>query len=110
MSAAGMYPEIAALMGSSVVVQSQSTTDAFGKRTFAARGNSPYKCYPVFATQRVWSIEGREESTSVTLYIDADDIAATDSFVYEGRTYRCLSVETWRNETNQIVGQVAYLQ
>lgn len=110
MTAEAMYPEIADLMGSSVTVESEATTDGFGKRTFTARAGSPYACYPAYTDTRVWSMEGREETTTVTLYVNSQDLVATDRFTYEGRQYKCLSIETWRNENNQVVGQVVYLQ
>ena len=110
MSAAAMYPEIRQLLGSAVVVNSEATIDGFGKRTFSPKSNSPYKCYPVYENRRVWSLEGREETTSIVLYVDADDLSASDQYQFNGRIYRCVSVETWVNELSQTIGQVAYLQ
>lgn len=105
-----MYPEIRALMGSEVVVKAQVSTDAYGKRGFVERNASPYACYPTFTNERRWSLEGREEVISMTLYCDSNDIDPTDQFIYEDRQLKCVSVETWKNERNQVVGQVVYLQ
>lgn len=110
MASAAMYPEIAALMGDTIEVGAEASTDGYGKRTFNARAGSPYSCYVVFTAKRVWSMEGREETTSLIAYVDADDLQPTDQFTYNGKPYKCLSIETWQNEHAQTIGQVVYLQ
>lgn len=105
-----MYPEISALMGSTIVVRAEVGTDAYGKRTFVERNASPYRCYPVYTNERRWSMEGREELITMTVYTDSFEIDPTDEFEYEGRLLKCIGVETWKNERNQVVGQVVYLQ
>jgi hypothetical protein len=105
-----IYPEIRALMGSEVIVKAEVSIDAFGKRGFVERNKSPYRCYPTFSNERRWSLEGREDVISMALYCDADDIEPNDQFWYENRQLKCVSIETWKNERNQVVGQVVYLQ
>ena len=101
-------PEIASLMGSEVVVQSESDLDAFGKSTYATKGT--YKCYPVFENKLVRTKEGREEAASVTLYINSDDLLPTDRYTFNGRVMVCLYVQTHVDQYGATWGQTVYLQ
>jgi hypothetical protein len=101
-------PEISALMGSEVTVHSESDLDAFGKSTYALKGT--YKCYPVFEDKLVRTTENREERSTCTLYVDADDLTPQDRYTFNGRIMVCLSVSTHVDQFNQTWGQTVYLQ
>lgn len=103
-----MPPEIASLMGSTITVKYQDSIDLFGKRTYAGRGD--FKCYPVHESVRIYSLEGREDTSTLTVYVNTDTIDANDIIVFRGTEYKILSVETWVDQTDSVWGQVVHLQ
>jgi hypothetical protein len=105
-----LAPEIRALMGQELVVSERISSDVHGTWTYAERNSSPVKCYATFGSQRVWSVEGKEEVTSLVCYCDASDIDPDDQFEFDGTSYRCLNVETWYDDQGVVVGQVVNLQ
>lgn len=103
-----MPPEIVALMGSQATVEYESATDMFGDRTYVTRGT--YPCYPVATVVKVWSLEGRDDTSTLTLYLATDEIQGTDRVLYKGTYFKIVAIETWVDETDSVWGQVVRLQ
>lgn len=100
-------PEIKAQMNVPLTVKMETASDGFGKKTTTTRGT--YYCYAVDEVTVTRDLEGRDTRTNVTLYIDSTDIVYSDLITYNGIDRHIVSLETWRDGTNAIWGQVAYV-
>lgn len=101
--ATALPSEILALMNSTITVKSETSVDLYGKRSYTVRGD--YKCAVVDKTRKVYSREGRDDVSSITFYVDSDDIKATDQIIYLGNEYKIVVITTWRDGYNQVWGQ-----